>query len=125
MWDERDESRLMRLAFGELAWDLFDLEVSHRRCEPSELTRDACLAFGDRLFSGRFSCDVPRFRERGALGREIELTLPQRVWTDLQLEAGRQGIELETLIEHALILRLAEPEGWVRRWRRGSEASGR
>jgi hypothetical protein len=55
--------------------------------------------------------------------REVSLAVPPNVWTDLQLEAGRQGVGLEEIIEHAVILRLKEPEDVVRWWRRGLSAS--
>ena len=78
---------------------------------------DACRAYGDRLFDNAFSREVPRLRERVGSTRAVRIAIAQRLWADLEMEAGRQGVELERLIEHALMLRLADREGQVRRSR--------
>jgi hypothetical protein len=123
--DSGDHNRTMRLVFGTYAWEMIGEAARGRGLTTGELVQDACFAYGDRLFHGRFSSDAPRFRVRDGSDREVQIAIPERVWTDLRLEAGRQGIEVEELVEHAVILRVGESGEVVRRWRRGFEIRAR
>jgi hypothetical protein len=120
---DEDEPRTLRLTFGPFGWELVAGAAGSRAMSTDVLVRDACLAFGDRLFWGSFSCEAPHFRQRAGEAREVTVALPKPAWVDLQLEAGRQGIELEELVEHAVMLRLQDAEDVVRRWRRRVRAS--
>jgi len=115
MWTDQDEQRTVRLAFDDFGWEIVREAARERGWAMGELVSDACLDFGDRLFEGAFSCEAPTFRERGGTGRNVPVAIPRRLWADIQMEAGRQDVEVEALIEHALMLRLAGREGQVRR----------
>ena len=117
MWTDQDEQRTVRLTFDEFGWDLVAEASRDRGWVTDELVSDACRAYGDRLFDNAFSREVPRLRERVGSTRAVRIAIAQRLWADLEMEAGRQGVELERLIEHALMLRLADREGQVRRSR--------
>jgi hypothetical protein len=117
--DSGDHNRTLRLVFGTYAWEMIGEAARSRGLTTGELVQDACFAYGNRLFQSRFSSDAPRFRARGGSDREVQVAIPETLWVDLRLEAGRQGIEVEELVEHAVILRVGESGEDVRRWRRG------
>jgi predicted transcriptional regulator len=80
---------------------------------PSALLRQAVLHFLSEREAGRLTAKVPRFvRQREADGssvtRTVELELDESDWSALEVEAVAQRVSLETLLEHAALLFIAD-----------------
>ncbi len=99
------EELTVRLRLGEVGWSLVDHAAAERHETPGAFIEAACGDFHRRLLASTPSMEVPRLRPgSGSHERQLTLTGAPEVWEDLKLEAGRQGIDVARLIEHAAML---------------------
>jgi hypothetical protein len=80
---------------------------------PDVILRQAARHFLDERQAGRLSAKVPRFsRHRGPgsqnQGLRLEIELEESEWGAMEVEAVAQRISLERLLEHAVLLLLAD-----------------
>lgn len=74
-----------------------------------QVVEAALIHYVGQLASGRAALRPPRFRRRAATsGRAVAIELDGDVAASLQSESTRQRIPLERLLEHAVLLYLAD-----------------
>ena len=107
--DGRVRHRLT-LRFDEFGWESLESEV--RRDVGGtldELLSRAAAYFDAERPTGRAATLAPGFKPGGrGMPREIRLEVNRDCWERLESEAGRQGVVLERLLEHAALLYLAD-----------------
>ncbi len=101
------------LRFDEFGWQGLESEARRDGLTLEELLGCAVAYFDAELPTTRAALCAPRFKPRSKaraqqMSREIRLELTRGGWEHLQSEAGRQGIPLERLLEHAPLLYLAD-----------------
>jgi hypothetical protein len=102
------EALTVRLRLGEFGWSLVDHAAAARGETPGAFVEAACHDFHRRLLAPTPNLEAPSLRTAGgAHERQLTLSAEPEVWEDLRLEAGRQGIDLARLIEHAVMLTAA------------------
>jgi hypothetical protein len=80
---------------------------------PSALLRQAALHLLGERDVGRLTAKVPRFvrqreADRQSVTKRLELELDEVDWSALEVEAVAQRVSLETLLEHAALLFIAD-----------------
>jgi hypothetical protein len=93
----------------------FALECAHRCAHEHELSLPDLLALAARYYlddagSGRAARSLPnRLRPAGERGGDgYELELPASQWAGLESEAHAEGVDLGTLLEHAVLYLVAD-----------------
>ena len=77
-----------------------------------ETVARACQMFLDGIAADSVLRAAPSFKPHGPFRRTVRVSLPEPSWAELDAEARRQGIALESLVEHAvLVLSAAMPGG--------------
>ena len=104
--DERH--RYLTLGFQRTDWRELGTEADKEGTTLEGLIGRACSIFVDQLDDEPRRSRAPRFSLAAGSLREIGLDLPAESWVRLEGEAGRQGITLERLIEHAVALYLGD-----------------
>jgi hypothetical protein len=106
--------RTLRVELGEFGRSALEKQAGQHRLSAEELLRAAVLYYLGELGSGRVALRPPRFARRASAaspngeGLEVELDLAGPDWRGLELQAGRQRVSLEGLIEHAALYFLAD-----------------
>ena len=108
---ERGDLRALTLKFDEFGWESLESEARRNGETLEELLSRAAVYFDAERPTKRAATLVPGFSpdERG-MPREVRLQLTPVRWEALESEAGRQGVPLERLLEHAALLYLADLE---------------
>jgi hypothetical protein len=103
-----DETLVIQLtAFGA---EILDAEVSRQARPADQLVEEAVLHLLAESRSRRIATRVPplQWTDTGLQAREVRLELEEASWLALSEEAGRQREPVERLIEHAVLLYLAD-----------------
>lgn len=104
-----EDRRLLSIRFESFGWEAVDKAASAAGTSNKELIADACGHLLVEADKGRPAASLPRMpAPAGGDERELELTLPARIWDLLDAEAERQGAELPRLIEHAALLYVSD-----------------
>jgi hypothetical protein len=102
-------TRRLTLRFDEFGWESLEAQARHQDETLDELLAHACAYFDSELDSNRLVAQAPGFKPSGqGTPRKVLLDLARDRWEGLQREAGRQGIPLERLLEHAALVHLAD-----------------
>jgi hypothetical protein len=97
------------LAFDEFGWKSLESEARRNGETLEELLSRAAAYFDAERPTKRAATLVPGFSPDGrGTPRELRLELTPVRWEGLEREAGRQGVALERLLEHAALLYLAD-----------------
>lgn len=109
---DRPPTRIARrviLTLGEYGWQSLDEASSRQGLTPAELLGLAAAHFAVSVGTRPTPTPAPRFKPTGwGTPHEVRLDLARDDWARLDREAERQGISLERLLEHVLLLYLAE-----------------
>ena len=99
------------LSFDEFGWKSLE-EAAGRDSETVEQLLAHALAYFDtELPATRSGMFAPRFNPAASgLPREVVLEVPADRWRRLEDEAGRQGVALAQLLEHAALFYLADAD---------------
>ena len=112
MKEQRAESsRRLRLSFDEFGWEAVAEEADARRIPEAAFFAEACIRHSRGRGDDRLSLSRPAFRPCSGTVREVAVTAQQSVWARLEREAPDQGITIEELVEHLVLLELARPPG--------------
>jgi len=112
--DQRGKARVTRevtLSFEEFGWETLESEAGAEPGTLDEWLARAVAYFDEEVRAARAATVAPRFKlgDEGT-SRDVRLTLAADCWERLVGEAGRQGIPIERLLEHAALLHLADIE---------------
>ena len=110
MGGEAQVRRELRLALQEFGRASLERRARELDIPVGALVRQAALYYLAVRGSERSALRVPRFARapRSPDGVELALELDQGDWSALEVEAVRQRVPLERLIEHAAMLFLAD-----------------
>ena len=108
--DAREVHRLT-LRFDDHGWSSLEAAADRDGQTLDELLTRAASYFEGELPPTRVAMSAPLFKppDHGS-PREVGLALPAPRWQRLSDEAGRQGIPIEQLLEHAALLYLADAD---------------
>jgi hypothetical protein len=98
----------MRIALGAVACSGIR---AHMGGDIQAAVEQAVLHYTGRLRAGRPPIGLPRFADDGATPIPevvLDLTLPPEVGELLEREAQRQGVAVERLVAHSVLIYLAE-----------------
>jgi hypothetical protein len=99
----------LTLRFDDFGWESLELEAQRDSETLGELLSRAAAYFEAERPTRRAAMRAPGFKPGGrGVPREIRLEVNRDCWVGLQGEAGRQGVPLERLLEHAALLYLAD-----------------
>jgi hypothetical protein len=88
---------------------MLEAEAAREGAALEEIFGRALAHFDAELHAARAAVLAPRFKPGGfGMAREILLDLRPDRWQRLIGEAGRQGVAVERLLEHAQLLYLAD-----------------
>lgn len=97
------------LRFDGFGWQSLESEAGEDGQLLDELIGRAAAYFDAKLGTIRRARLAPKFKPSGhGTPREIRLELACGLWQRLESEAGRQGIPLESLLEHASLFYIAD-----------------
>ncbi len=101
--------RTFTLRFDEFGWQSLESVARRDRETLDDLLSRAAAYFDAERPASRAAMLAPGFKpgERG-MEREIRLEVNRDCWKGLEDEAGRQGVPLERLLEHAALFYLAD-----------------
>ncbi len=103
------DARRVTLSFDEFGWRSLESEADCKGETVGDLLGRAIAHLDAELGTSRYTVVAPAFKpSSGRLPRVFELGLPAGGWRRLSAEAGRQGIPLRRLLEHAPLLYLAD-----------------
>ena len=98
-----------RLSFDEFGWESLESEARREGETLDDLLSRAAAYFDAERSTSRAATLAPVFKPGGReMPREVRLDVNRDRWEDLESEAGRQGVPLERLLEHAALLYLAD-----------------
>jgi hypothetical protein len=99
----------LTLRFDEFGWESLESEARRDSETLDELLSRAAAYFEAEQATRRAAMLAPGFKPGGrGVPREVRLEVNRDCWLGLQGEAGRQGVALERLLEHAALLYLAD-----------------
>jgi hypothetical protein len=102
-------TRRLALRFDEFGWQSLEAGARQEDETLDEFLAHACARFDSVLGSNRVVARAPGFKPSGqGTLRRVLLDLARDRWDSLEAEAGRQGIPLERLLEHAAIVHLVD-----------------
>jgi hypothetical protein len=101
--------RSLKFALDDFGRATLEAEAMRYSVSPGELMGQAVEYYlGDRD-SGRPALRVPRFgRGQDESTLELEVDLDDATWEQAELEAARQSVSLERLLEHAALYLVAD-----------------
>jgi hypothetical protein len=103
----------IQLTFSEFGWSALEERARSAEVGPERILELACDHYEAELAGGRAATVVPRLGEAPVeretrASRSLVLELNAACARRLEREAGRQGVSLERLYEHAALLYLAD-----------------
>jgi hypothetical protein len=102
-------TRELSLTFDDFGWELLESQARHDGETLDEFLARAATYFDGELQAGRPATLAPKFKSEGrGTSRKLRLELTRDCWEHLKTEAERQGVALESLLEHAALLHLAD-----------------
>jgi hypothetical protein len=99
------------LSLEEFGASTLEAEAQRYSVNPADLGRQAARYFLSDLDSGRMALRVPPFAREGGGGKaayQLSVDLDTASWGGLEAEAERQGVSVDTLLEHAIMYFLAD-----------------
>ena len=110
--DGRSHTRAVHrvtLTFDEFGWQNLESEARRQHETLDDLLSRAVTYFEAERPTSRAAMRAPGFKRGGrGIERELRLEVSRDSWKGLEDEAGRQGVPLERLVEHAALLYLAD-----------------
>lgn len=101
--------RTLRLRLDRFGRESLTARAAHERVSPDEVASRAAAYLDRDLEDRRPSRHLPRgLPESKAQNVELHLELGESEWTSLEAKAQREGVTLERLLEHALLLYIAD-----------------
>lgn len=102
----------INLSLGRIGWAGLEKRSADAGVGLPEVVADAIAHFCSQLEGGRIATDVPRFAiaPAEAESRELVVELTRDCLGRLDREAAHQGIDLEELFAHAVMVFLADGE---------------
>lgn len=101
--------RTLTLRFDEFGWQSLESVARRDRETLDDLLSHAAAYFDAERRTSRAAMLAPGFKPGGrGMEREIRLEVNRDCWKGLEDEAGRQGVPLERLLEHAALFYLAD-----------------
>jgi hypothetical protein len=106
----RRVQRLLTLSLEEFGASALEAEADRHSVSTARLARQAVRYYLSDRDSGRMALRVPRLPRAAARPAALELAvdLDADSWNELDEEAGRQGVSVERLLEHAIVYFLAD-----------------
>ena len=104
---EPTTERTVRLSFGPFGWDAIVAAAPDGPEAVDAFVQGACTEYHRQLFGAALSLEPPQLPRSTRSYRDFTISASPEEWEDLRLEAGRHGIDLGTLLEHAVVLRLS------------------
>jgi hypothetical protein len=105
----RRVERRLTLRFDEFGWQSLESEAWRQHETLNDLLSRAAAYFSAEQPTSRAAMRAPGFKPGGRrIEREIRLELARDHWEALESEAGRQGIPMERLLEHASLFYIAD-----------------
>lgn len=102
------------LAFDRFGWSELERQAATERVTAGDLVARAAAHLATELERSRQATTVPRLPlEADREARSLTLELREETARDLRLEAERQGLALERLLEHAALLYLADLDAGI------------
>jgi GNAT superfamily N-acetyltransferase len=102
-------ARELTVSLDEFGWESLESQARRDGETLDEFLARAAAYFDAELHANRAATLVPKFRRDGqGTAREIRFEVSRACWEHLEAEAGRQGVPLERLLEHAALLHLAD-----------------
>jgi hypothetical protein len=99
------------LRLNEFGWDSLESEARRDGETLDDLLSCAAAYLDAELPTRRAAVLAPSFKPRGReMPREIWFEVSRDCWQRLESEAGRQGVSLARLLEHAAMLYLADTD---------------
>jgi hypothetical protein len=103
--------RRLTLKFAPFGWAGLDRAVCEQGVTPAELVSRAAAYLVSDLGSGRPELEVLAVEGSDNLRPvEVEVDLPATTYRAIELEAARQSVTLEELLEHAKVSYIADVE---------------
>ena len=100
-----DGVRYLDLTFEPFGWELLEASAARRQLSHSELIRTACVRYLARPRRRRaLSHRPPGFGKAGGETRTLAVDGDRALWEGLEREASEYRVDLERLVEHAVIL---------------------
>jgi hypothetical protein len=97
------------LRLNKFGWESLESEARRDGETLDDLLSRAAAYLDGELPTRRAAVLAPRFKPGGRrMPREIRFEVSRDCWQRLESEAGRQGVSLERLLEHAAMLYLAD-----------------
>jgi hypothetical protein len=102
----------LSLPLGDFGRTTVEKEAARYSLTVEELVRYAVYYYLDQRESGRQASKLPRFSRTAEPESEpslkLSLDLDEGIWSELPAEAGRQGVSVGRLLEHAVLYLLAD-----------------
>ena len=99
------------LRLTKFGWESLESEARRDGETLDDLLSRAAGYLDAELPTRRAAVLAPRFKPRGrGVPREIRFEVSRDCWQRLESEAGRQGVSLQRLLEHAAMLYLADTD---------------
>ena len=98
------------LTLGAFVADALQEQARANALSPEEFVDRAAHYYLSERSTGRPARQLPAFLDRGSDGRAVtfEFDLAETSWEELQAVAKREGASTERLLEHAVLLLLAD-----------------
>jgi hypothetical protein len=101
--------RPLSLALDEFGASALEEHAERFSVSPAELASRAARYFLSDRDSGRLALRVPRLEgARGTPALHVRVELDDDLWRELEAEATRQGVSVESLVEHSILYFLAD-----------------
>jgi hypothetical protein len=103
-------TRQVTLTIGHFVADTLQEQARANALSPEEFVDRAAHYYLSERSTGRPARKLPAFLERGSDGRPIrfQFDLEESSWKDIQAVAEREGTSAERLLEHAVLLLIAD-----------------
>ncbi len=105
---EAGDRQSLALRFDRFGWQALESAAERQHESLEDLISAACGYFVLELETERVATRLPRFRDTRGEPRELELSLPSRIWQSLEQQAESQDAEPSRIVEHATLLYLAD-----------------
>jgi hypothetical protein len=99
-----DGVRYLDLTFEPFGWELVEAGAARRQVSHSELIRTACVRYLARPRRRSLSHRPPGFGDAGGETRTLAIDGDPALWEGLEREASAYEVDLERVVEHAVIL---------------------
>jgi hypothetical protein len=103
-------TRRVTLTVGHFVADTLREQARANALSPEEFVDRAARYYLSECSTGRPARKLPAFLEGGSDGRDVryQLDLEEASWEELQAVAEREGTSTERLLEHAVLLLIAD-----------------